>query len=356
MKRCQVICAGVLAVSVASGARAMFRAADLVVIPVAAATAGLASSNWKSDIEIRNVDDVPIDVEIALLPSGGSSNTSWYVNFENHLGGRSEDGFQKIDERLKDIQPGGVVIIEDIVKENWGEFFKGALLIWAYEAGTFGTTDPPGGVPRKIVVTSRTYTLSEQEPEEEGGDPIPLTQGQTIPGLPWYDYLDPSQADKGLNRVTFTGIREDADFRTNVGLLNFSDPLTTIEVELILRDADGEVIKDIGTVLNYMSHRQWDQALRSLFQLSTEEHPEVTGATLEIIVKGWLSSAQDPVPGLIVYVSRVDNHTNDAVYLEQTFDMELPWDCVFNGNCGASAMGLGGGSHPRRRPVPQPTP
>ena len=356
MKRWQVICAGALALIVASAAGAIFRAADLVVVPIAAATAGLGNSNWKSDVEIRNVADVPIDVEIALLPSGGSSNANWYVNFANHLGGREEDGFQKIDERLKDIPPGGVVILKDVVKENWGEFFKGALLIWAYEAGSFSTTDPPGGVPKKIVVTSRTYTLSEQDPEEEGGDPIPFTMGQSVPGLPWYYYLDPSQADKGLNRVTFTGIREDADFRTNIGVLNFSDPLTTVEVELILRDADGEVLKDIGTVLNYMAHRQWDQAIRNLFQLSTDDYPEISGATLEVIVKGWLSSAQDPVPGMMVYVSRVDNHTNDAVYLEQSFDMELPWDCVFNGNCGAAALNLSGGSRGRRHPMAQPTP
>jgi len=356
MKRWQVICAGVLATVVASTAGAIFRAADLVVVPIVAATAGLESSNWKSDVEIRNVDEVPIDVEIVLLPSGGASNASWYVNFANHLGGREEDGFQKIDERLKDIPPGGVVTLEDVVNENWGEFFKGALVIWAYEAGTFSTTDPPGGMPRKIVVTSRTYTLSEQDPEEEGGDPIPFTVGQSVPGLPWYYYLDPSQADKGLNRVTFTGIREDADFRTNIGLLNFSDPLTTIEVELILRDADGEVLKDIGTVLNYLSHRQYDQAVRNLFQLSTEDYPAVKDATLEVIVKGWLSSAQNAVPGLMVYVSRVDNHTNDPVYLEQSFDMELPWDCVFNGNCGAAAASLSSGGWTRRRPLPQPTP
>jgi len=355
MKRWQVIWAGVVAAVVAQGAGAVFRAADLVVVPIAAATAGLASSNWKTDVEIRNVDEVPIDVEIVLLPSSGASNSNWYANFENHLGGRSEDGFQKVDERLKDIQPGAVVVIEDIVKETWGEFYKGALLVWAFEAGTFSTTDPPGGVPRKIVVTSRTYTLSEQEPEEEGGTAIPLTQGQAVPGLPWYYYLDPSQADKGLNRVTFTGITEDADFRTNIGFLNFSDPLTTVEIEVILRDEEGEVVKDIGTVLTYLAHRQWDQAVRNLFQLSEEDYPTVKNATVEVIVKGWLSSAQDPVPGLMVYVSRVDNHTNDAVYLEQAFAAELPWDCVFNGNCGAGATATGAGPA-RRRPLPPPTP
>jgi len=37
-----------------SGAFAMFRAADLVIVPVAASIAGLNGSNWTSDIEIMN--------------------------------------------------------------------------------------------------------------------------------------------------------------------------------------------------------------------------------------------------------------------------------------------------------------
>ncbi|MFH1177837.1 MAG: hypothetical protein V1750_10565, partial [Acidobacteriota bacterium] len=105
-----------LALLVAVSANAMFRAADLVVVPVGAALPGLNSSNWRTDIEIQNVDTVAVDVEIVFLPTSGFSNTLWYKNIANHMGGRTTDGFGHVDERLKDIQPGRAVILEDVVK------------------------------------------------------------------------------------------------------------------------------------------------------------------------------------------------------------------------------------------------
>jgi hypothetical protein len=334
----------------AGSATAMFRAADLVIVPVAAATVGLENSDWRSDIEILNVDTVAIDVEIVLLPSNSSSNTYWYMNMENHLGGRESDGFGHVDERLKDIQPGRVVILEDLVRAVWEEGNKGALLIFAFEAGTFSTTDPPGGTPRKIVVTSRTYS---QSTTGEGDTARTLTYGQQIPGLPWYDYIDPNLKDEGLSSVTFTGIREDDRFRTALGLVNVSDILTGIEVKMTLKAADGTVLKERSLLLGPLVHVQYDQFVTVLLGLDDEQ--EYTGLTVTVEATAWQGTADEPTPALIAYVSRVDNATNDPVYLEQTFANELPWDCVFNGNCSAAslrALSSAGRPRPLRPPVP----
>lgn len=340
----------------AAPAGAMFRAADLVVIPVAASLPGLNQSGWHSDVEILNVDTVAIDVMVVFLPTGGFSNTLWYDNIANHLGGRSAEGFGYVKEELKDIPPGRSVILRDVIKSTWGDGRKGALLLFAYEAGSLLQTNPPGGRPKRIQVTSWTYDLDYQTPEDtdpndgQEPEPLPVTYGQGIPGLPWYYYLDMFQTAKGFNTVTFTGIEESADFRTALGFVNISDRLTSLEVQCILKAADGKELKDVKIVLEPLSHQQFDLAVRTLFELSEEDYEEVKGATVTVSVKNAQSSAANPTPALIVYGSRIDNRTNDPVYLEQTFGVELPWDCVFNGNCATAARA--GFSLPWQRPRP----
>lgn len=341
---------GAAALVTAATATAMFRAADLVIVPVAAATPGLQNSNWRSDIEILNVDTVAVDVAMVLLPSNAATNLYWYLNMDNHLGGRQSDGFGHVDERLKDIQPGRAVILEDLVKNVWGEGYKGALLVYAFEAGSFSSTTPPGGRPRRIVVTSRTYS---QSTTGEGSEARTLTYGQQIPGIPWYDYLDPNLKDEGFSSVTFTGIREDSRFRSALGLVNVSDPLTSIEVKITLSGADGTVLKERSLVIGPLVHVQYDQFVTGLLGLDAQQ--AYTGLTVKVEAAGWQGNAANPTPALIAYVSRVDNATNDPVYLEQAFGVELPWDCIFNGHCSPTAVRTltARGS---RKPLPFPSP
>jgi hypothetical protein len=324
---------------VGPSAVAQFRAADLVVVPVAASLPGLNGSDWHTDVEIYNADTVPIDVEVVFLPSGGIDNSYWYTQISNHLGWSSDPGFGHVDSRLQAIPAGQSVILDDVVTPNWGSNIKGALLFFGSQTGTFTTTTPPGGVPAKLIVHSRTYTLGQTS------DNMPTTYGQSIPGLPWYLYVDPFQESNGLNQVVFTGLREDASYRTAVGLVNISDPLTSIGTTLTLNASDGTQLVQRLVFLVPLSHVQYDQAAYSLFGLTTDQ--TVVGATLTVKVATWQSTAAEPAPALISYVSRIDNTTNDPVYIEQSFTGELNWDCVFNGNCtsaGAQQL-LSGFSH-----------
>ena len=340
----------VLSVVTAAGAAAMFRTSDLVVVPVAAATVGLQNSNWRTDVEIMNVDTEPIDVIIIFLPTGNINNFTWYKNLENAMGGRTDDGFGHIDEKLKDIPAGRAVLLEDIVRTPWGEGEKGALLVFGIKAASYKTTTPAGGIPRKIQVNSRSYSVSTN------ADNQPLTFGQSIPGLPWYYYIDPGKKSKNLDHVVFSGIQEDANYRCAFGLVNISDPLTWLNVQIVLKGPDGTVLGDVTDQLNPLAHTQWDKFLYNFFNLTADK--TVKGGTLTISVSGYYSAAQNPTPALLAYVSRIDNLTNDPVYLEQRFEPELPWDCVFNGNCGSSSGGEQGQgvSTPFRRPLDPPPP
>ncbi len=339
---------GLLVILTGSAALGMYRASDLVVVPVAAALPGLNNSNWRTDLEIQNVDTVPIDVLIIFLPSGVTANATWYNNLANHLSGRTEDGFGKNDPALKDIQPGRAVVLSDVIKTNWTENIKGALLVFAYQAGSFKTTTPPGGVPKLIVVRSRTYSLGQTT------DGVPTTYGQSIPGLPWYYYIDPSLEAKGLNLVVFSGIRDDPAVRTAIGMLNISDVSTSLFVQATLTGPDGTVMSTVSKFLYPLEHVQYDQAVTSMFNLASGTIVE--NATISVRVSGLQSQAAQPKTGLLVYGSRVDNVTNDPSYLEQAFVKEFPWDCVFNGHCSAaqalSAPHAGSFGRPLAPPVP----
>lgn len=350
MKLDRAVLVVVLSVVTAAGATAMFRTSDLVVVPVAAATVGLQNSNWRTDVEIMNVDTVPVDVIIIFLPTGNVDNRSWYTTMANAMGGRSDDGFGHIDEKLKEIPAGRAVVLEDIVKTPWGEGEKGALLVFGIKAGTYKTTTPFGGEPRKIQVNSRSYSLSKNAEE------LPLTFGQSIPGLPWYYYIDPGKKAKGLDHVVFSGIEEDASYRCALGLVNVSDQLTWLYVQAVLKGPDGTVLGDVTDYMQPLAHSQWDKFLYSYFGLAADK--TVKGGTLTVTVKGYYSTAANPTPALMAYVSRIDNLTNDPVYLEQRFEPELPWDCVFNGNCGSTTGGAEAQTTrpPLRRPLDPPTP
>jgi len=333
----------------ASSTLAMFRASDLVVVPVGAALPGLNASNWRTDLEIQNVDTVPVDVMVIFLASSVGSNVTAYRDIGNHLGGRESDGFGHIDARLQDIQPGRAVVLDDVVTTHFGAGIKGALLVFAYQAGTYSTTTPKGGVPKLVVVRSRTYDLGETEDET----PVPTSYGQAIPGIPWYFYVDPNQEATGLNEAVFSGITESSSYRTAIGLLNLSDITTSIYVTLTLNAEDGTQLKEVIRFLYPLEHIQFDKAAISLFGLAADS--VVENATVSVKVSAWSSEAENPTQALIVYGSRVDNTTNDPVYLEQAFTKEFPWDCVFNGSC-AALSALSGPRSPRHpRPLAPPS-
>lgn len=352
MKLHRALLVVVLSVVTAAGASAMFRSSDLVVVPVAASTLGLQGSDWHSDIEIMNVDADPIDVIIVYLPTGNQDNRLWYQNMDHVLGGRSDDGFGKINDKLKDIPAGNAVVIEDVVKVTWGDNEKGTLLVFGIKAGSYKQTTPIGGTPRKILVNSRTYSLSRNAEDK------PLTFGQSTPGIPWYYYIDPGKKAKNLDHVVFSGIREDASYRCALGLVNISDSLTSLSVKVTLKNPDGTVLDEETVLLQPLAHTQFDKFLYSNL-LNQPADKTINGGTLTVAVASYLSSAENPTPALLAYVTRTDNLTNDPVYLEQRFEPELPWDCVFNArNCptpAASSLDVRI-DQPFRRPLDPPHP
>ncbi len=349
----------------AGQAAAQFMAADLIYLPAVTHTNGVDESRWRSDVFITNVDDVAIDIAIIYLQTGGLENSFAFDDRTFWLGGRESDEFGFINTELANIPPNGTVVLRDPVEEYWltleGVRQSGALVIFAYEADTL--EDDGTRVFKNVIVNSRAYTpfrFYYEDPDNEGQFlPKDGTYGMTLPGVAWYNLADPSAVGENgdFSFKILTGAKEDSEYRYNVGLVNASDPLTTITVAIQPFDGNGDpylnendsVIAEI-VVLPPAAHLQYVNIFSE--QLGLENVPDDT--TLKISFVQWTSGSSEPVIGLTVYGTMIDNRTQDPTAILPAFGYPYNVECQWPSTDAKSA---GDGTYPRvsRRPVEIPS-
>ena len=140
----------------------------------------------------------------------------------------------------------------------------------------------------------------------------------------WLNLADPSAVGENgdFSFQFLTGAREDSQFRYNVGLLNASDPLTTITVRLQpfkgngepYLDDDEDVISKIVT-LPPNSHLQYVEFFSE--ELGLEDVPDDT--ILKISFVQWTSGSSEPIVGMTVYGTNIDNRTQDPTAILPAF-------------------------------------
>lgn len=350
-----------LALLAAGPVLAGFGAAELIYIPAVAYSPGAVGSNWHTDLYITNVDDVAIDVAITYLPSGLGNNGPVFFTRSSWLGGREEDEFGGVNEDLADIPPNGTIVLRNIVGEYWvdqlGLNGLGAMVIMAYEADTL---EPDGtNVAALAISTARIYdqtTIWEPDPENEGEFIEKGGQyGQTMPGVPWYNFADGAAVDDTVD-FTFeelTGGEENGKLRYNVGVVNASDPLTSLTVRFQPYQPNGEPYLDeeeneIMTIILIppAGHVQFFRPFREDWGID-----EAEGATVQVSIMGWSSQGADPIPMMSSYGSMVNNNTNDATTILPFFAYPYDVDCMWNGG---QPEGAGKGALLKRRPIEIP--
>jgi len=354
------------AVAFATPAWAQFAAADLVYVPGVAHTPGVGDTAWRSDIYITSAEEeVDVDVAIVFLATGQVSNANRFFDRATWLGGREEDGWGKINPALKDIPPGGTVVLRDIVGEYWaddaGVANSGAIAIFAWESGTL--QEDSTRVQRNIIVNSRVFTRStfyRPDTANEGQFlEVSGTYGQTMPGVPWYNLADPSAFDeeRDFSFMLLSGAAQDEDFRYNLGILNASDPLTSISIAVQPFRGTGEPFLDTDGrpifrqfTLPPVSHVQFNDALLTLFNFASAPDDVL----LKVSFISWSSTNSMPVVGMTVYGTMIDNDTNDPTAVLPAFahpyNIECQWPPSGDGSSKA-APGMPGVS---RRPLEIP--
>jgi hypothetical protein len=140
------------------------------------------------------------------------------------------------------------VVIEDVIGQYWFVDFGltaglGGMAVFGYEAGTL---DADGGrTYRNVVVQSRTYNLTTwwiPDPDNEGEFiEEEVTYGQAFSGVPWYNLADPAAVSElgDYSYQILSGGTDSDDFRYNVGMLNASDPQTSINLLIEPLQPDG---------------------------------------------------------------------------------------------------------------------
>lgn len=347
-------------------AEAQFLAADLIYVPGAAHTSGLGASEWRSDFYITNVEvDVAIDVAMVFLPSGLTSNASRFYDRSTWLGGRDVDGFGSVDPLLADIPPGGTIVLRDPIGnyflDEGGSGTSGGFVIFVYEANTL--EDDGTRVQKNGIVNTRVYTSTsfyQPDPENDGEFvEVTGTYGQTLPGVPWYNLSDPSAVtDEGnFSFQLLTGAGADDEMRYNLGIVNASDPLTTIVVSIQPFRGNGEPFFDIDgnemieiVTMPPVSQVQYNGVLSTLFGIAAAPDD----VTIDVSFLRWSSGNNQPIVGMTTYGTYIDNNTNDPTAILPAFAYPYNVDCQWSSG-GQKAAGTAGGV-PRvgRRPLEIP--
>jgi len=292
----------VLAV-VAPGAAQMV--SETQFFPVVAHTAGAGDppTSWRSDLTVHNVMDGELTVGIMFFESG--KVTEW-------------DGIYTVTLTL---QARETRTVEDIVATLFGitANSKGSLLLECSN-GVF-PSNPPDSM---MLATARTYNVGS----EIG------TFGTSVPTVQFSGTF----LNLGQSVSVITGVRNDSDFRSNLGIVNFSlvsDVYQFAEVPITVHyrflDEDGTEIASGSKDLGIMDMNQWP--FKKLGVPTVTEGP--------LTVELWLDP--DDIPGhpceideddlviFVAYATKVDGNPSGSG--DGEFIYATPLDSPLDLNC-----------------------
>ena len=221
------------------------------LVSVTAQTDGAGGSRWRTELTLFNAGAESANINLVLIPSAGGT----------------------VQSRSLFLMPRQSRIYENTLLDLFGiSSGAGALAIEA----TSPTSTPA------LRVSSRTFTNSSIG-----------TYGQAVPDIGGSD----------LQQTLYvTGLASNADFRTNIGLVNRS--ASPVTAALSLYDGLGNVAAMATVTLPANNFQQ--SSLQTYF-------PSVAGRSFDALSMRVVSSAGEAVS---VYGSVVDNRTQDPIYLQ----------------------------------------
>jgi len=221
------------------------------LVPVTAQTNGVGGSIWRTELTIFNAGSETASVDLSFVPGAGVApqtrsifvlplETRTYSNALLEIFGMSSGA-------------GGIAI-----------------------NATAATSTPD------LKVTSRTFNAAPSG-----------TYGQSVPDVFSSDLQD---------SMYMTGLISNADFRTNIGLVNKS--ASSVATTMTLVDADGNVVQSVTLSIPQNSFQQG--SLAGYFTATN-------GRGYSLLSLRINTAARDAVS---IYASVVDNRTQDPVYIQ----------------------------------------
>ena len=271
---------------VAPGAAQMVN--ETQFFPVFAHTSGAGDppTSWRSNLTIHNVMDAELTVGIMYFRSGQIAE--W-------------DGAYAVTLTL---QARETRTVEDVVATLFGitANSKGSLLLECDDS--IFPSNPDGSV---MLATTRTYNVGS----EVG------TFGTAVPTVQFAD----SFLNGGQSVSLITGVSNDEDFRSNLGIVNFSFAEVPITVHYQFLDEDGTVIASCSKDLDPFDMNQW--SFRKLGVPSVIEGPLTVELWLdpEDIAGDLCEIDEDDFVIFVAYATKVDGNpsgSGDGVFIYAT--------------------------------------
>jgi PKD repeat protein len=221
------------------------------LVSAAAQTNGIGGSVWRTELTLFNGGSEAASGQFTFIPGGGGPVLTQSLF----------------------LSPNQSVTFTNALSDLFGlSTGSGAIAIQASSA-----TSTPA-----IRVTSRTFTTGSAG-----------TYGQSVPTV---------SSDDLTTTLLMTGLESDANFRTNIGLVNRS--AAAVGAGLTLYDANGTVIATTAVTLPANNFQQ--SSLASFF-------PAVTGRSYTALSMRVDSGAANAVSA---YGSVIDNRTQDPIYIQ----------------------------------------
>jgi hypothetical protein len=308
-----------------------FRVADQVYVPAAGHIVG-GNQLFISDVFISNLTSDPVSVSVIFSAGAGGGAPQTFNNVIS-LG-----AFERQE-------------IPDFVGTKLGLTANLGQLVFngCKTGGNCDVTTCPNGQTtgecadfRNISVESRIYSVASNSASPTTA---PST-GQLFSGIPWYNFVSSDAASVGLDKVFITGLRNNGQYRTNIGLVNASQfSTTTLTIKLF----DGKTNNLLGTAtqtLGPLGQAQPNIAgLFSSFTGATATNAFVTVEQGNTVPTADASANGCPngCPAFFAYGSVLDNVSGDATTLEPQYLKSL-WDiganhgavaCIYNADCKA---------------------
>ncbi len=279
---------------------ALFRTGDVIFIPAIAYNVdGANGAFWNTDVYITNPGSSVLFITLEFLPSGMEGRTP-----ENRI-------YKQLTDTILANQ---TMIIKNVIETHFKDVVSpntsGALIIYGKD---------PQGKAKSFYASSRTYTYIDKE------DPSKGSYGQFIPGIPWYYYIDPVYSNQKYDQHWIFGLTQDENTHTNIGFLNGSAS-KTVDIGLELYDKSGNLVgeKKVIKGLGPLGHIQINYFLQEKYGITNGD-----GFSLKITISDYSPKDTAGAPALFVYGSKVFHETNDPIYLEASYPVDLPYNCVW---------------------------
>ena len=295
-----------------------FRVADQVYLPVAGHVSN-ATTTFVSDVFISNLGTDQISVSLIY---GRQNGTGAFQPFPNKITLNAGERKEFID------------FFPTVLPEVTNPF--GLLVFNACKAGGNCDVTTCGGngntCPdfRNISVESRIYAIALG-----ANAATAASNGQDMPGIPWYNFVSSTEEDRpgsihvGLGKVFITGLRNNAGYRSNLGVINASQFSST---QIIAKLRDGATGNQIGSDKVYnLQPLTFEQAnIAGLFgstgggtnlYIDLEQGPStpVVGGPNDAVANG----CPDGCPAYLAYGSVLDNNTSDPTTQEAQYKVPL---------------------------------